>query len=374
MSYDEKYMRMAIELAKCGAGAVNPNPLVGAVIVKDDRVIGKGFHARYGGLHAERAAIESLTENADGAEMYVTLEPCCHTGKQPPCTHAIVEQKISKVYVGSDDPNRLVSGKGMEYLRQHGVEVVPHILENECDDLNQVFFHYITEQTPYVVMKYAMTMDGKICSQTGDSRWVSGEQSRQRVQESRNLYAGIMVGINTVLVDDPMLTCRIEHGRNPIRIICDSKLRIPGESNIVKTANEIRTIVATCVDSVEQEKKIDALQSKGVEILHVGNSDKRVDLKLLMTKLGEMGIDGILLEGGGTLNYSAVSSGIVSEVQVYLAPKIVGGRAALTPVEGVGVQSMSLAKKFKLHKLQTIGEDVLLVYRRDKHADVLLEE
>ena len=345
MGFDEKYMRMAIELAKKGAGAVNPNPLVGAVIVKNGRVIGTGFHARYGELHAERAAFANLSESAEGAEMYVTLEPCCHFGKQPPCTHAIVEHKISKVYVGSDDPNEKVAGKGVGYLRENGVEVVTQVLKEECDELNQVFFHYITHKTPYVVMKYAMTMDGKICCHTGDSRWVSGEASRSKVQELRNLYTGIMVGINTVIKDNPQLTCRNENGRNPIRIICDSRLRIPLDSNIVKTANSIRTIVATCDN--EQVEKASELMNKGIEIVHVSQAEDHLDLKELMIKLGELQIDGILLEGGGTLNYSAICSDIVNEIQMFIAPKIIGGRAALTPVEGEGADAMGLAKKFK---------------------------
>ena len=221
---DEFYMRRAIELAKKGRGWTNPNPMVGAVIVKNGSIIGEGYHEKCGELHAERNAIASLTESAEGATLYVTLEPCCHYGKQPPCTLAIVEHGIKKVYVGSDDPNDKVAGKGIEFLREHGVEVETGVMKAACDAINPVFFHYITTKLPYVVMKYAMSMDGKIAAYTGKSQWITGEAARQHVQETRNWLKGIMVGCNTVLQDDPALTCRIEGGRNPVRIVCDLSL------------------------------------------------------------------------------------------------------------------------------------------------------
>ncbi len=363
MSYDEKYMRRAIELAKKGEGAVNPNPLVGAVIVKDGRIIAEGYHERYGSLHAERTAFANLNEPAEGAEMYVTLEPCCHFGKQPPCTHAIVENKIDTVYVGSDDPNPLVAGKGIEYLREHGIKVHTQALKDDCDSINNVFFHFIQSKTPYVLLKYAMTMDGKIACYTGDSKWVSCDNSRQDVMKLRNKYKGIMVGVGTVLADDPMLTCRMENGRNPIRIVCDTNLRIPLESKVVNTTNEARTIVAT---AVSESDKINALIKKGVEVIVTNKKDDHIDLKDLMNKLGAMDIDGILLEGGGTLNYSAIMEDVVSEVRIYLAPKLVGGKDSVTPVEGTGIESMNLAKTFSLDNIDRIDNDLILTYRRTK--------
>ncbi len=361
--YQEKYMRRAIELAKKGTGAVNPNPLVGAVIVKDNKVIGEGYHARYGELHAERHAFANLTEDACGADMYVTLEPCCHTGKQPPCVEAIVEHGIKQVYVGSDDPNEMVSGKGYEYLRNHGIRVTTHVLKDECDDINRPFFHYITTKTPYVVMKYAMTMDGKIAAYTGDSKWITNEISRRMVQESRNEYVGIMVGIGTVLADDPLLTCRIEGGRNPIRIICDTNLRIPMDSNIVKTAGEVPTIVATAnKHQNDNPEKIKLLEDRGITVLQVGLIDGRLDLKELMINLGKRKLDSILLEGGGTLNYSALMQDIVSEVHMYVAPKILGGKDALTPVEGYGVDTPNLAKLFDLKSVEKVFDDIKVKY------------
>ena len=196
----QEYMRRAVELAKLGIGKVNPNPLVGAVIVKEGRIIGEGYHAKYGELHAERHAFSRLTEEAEGAEMYVTLEPCCHYGKQPPCTQAIIEHGIKKVFVGSDDPNALVAGKGVQALREAGVEVVTQVMKEECDALNPVFFHFITTKTPYVLMKYAMTMDGKIACDTGKSQWITGEEARSHVQETRDALMGIMVGIQTIKI------------------------------------------------------------------------------------------------------------------------------------------------------------------------------
>lgn len=366
----EQYMLRAIELAKLGIGKVNPNPLVGAVIVKNGQIIGEGYHKRYGALHAERNAFQSLKqkEAAKGAELYVTLEPCCHQGKQPPCTEAIIEYGISKVYVGSNDPNELVAGKGIQILRDAGIEVVTEFLKEECDALNPVFFHYITTKTPYVVMKYAMTLDGKIATRIGHSQWVSGEESRARVQRTRNALKGIMVGIGTVFNDDPRLTCRLEGGRNPIRIICDSKLRIPLSSNIVTTAKEVPTIFATIEPHAEynrfwHEQKT-ALEKEGAQVLVVKEREKRLDLQDLMAKLGERQIDGILLEGGSALNYSALQAGIVNRIEAYVAPKIFGGAGFYTPVGGEGVELATEALAYRPVSAERIGEDMLLIYER----------
>ena len=365
---EEKYMRRAIELAKSGVGKVNPNPLVGAVIVKDGQIISEGYHAKYGDLHAERNAFRNLknAEDAKGAEMYVTLEPCCHQGKQPPCTQAIIEHGIRKVYVGSNDPNALVAGKGIRQLREAGIEVETEVLKEECDALNPVFFHYITAKTPYVLMKYAMTLDGKIATRTGHSKWISGEESRARVQQTRNALKGMMVGIGTVLNDDPMLTCRIPDGRNPIRIICDSKLRIPLSSQVVTTAKEIPTIVATVEPHADymrfwNEQK-QALEQQGVEVLVVAEQAGRLNLFNLMVKLGERQIDGILLEGGSTLNYAALQAGIVKRIEVYVAPKLFGGAGLYTPVGGEGVDLATDGMKCQLLTVDKIGEDILLTY------------
>ena len=354
---DQEYMLRAIQLAQKGEGWTNPNPMVGAVIVKDGRIIGEGYHKKYGELHAERNAIASLTESAEGAVLYVTLEPCCHHGKTPPCTEAILEQKIQKVVIGSRDPNPKVSGKGIKMLQEAGIEVIEDFMREECDRLNPVFFHYITTKTPYVVMKYAMTLDGKIATKTGASKWITGEAARAEVQHMRHRYMGIMAGIGTVLADDPMLNVRVEGWKSPIRILCDSGLRIPLDGQIVKSAGKYRTIVAYA-DSENTEAKRKRLHEMGVETICCPDENNQVDLKKLMKYLGEEGIDSILLEGGGTLNDSALRAGIVQEVQAFIAPKLFGGMNSKTPVEGIGVRFPSEAVKLKCTDICQIGEDI----------------
>ncbi len=364
---DQEYMLRAIQLAKKGEGWTNPNPMVGAVIVKDGRIIGEGYHKKCGELHAERNAIASLTESAEGATIYVTLEPCCHYGKTPPCTEAIIEQKIKKVVIGSRDPNPKVAGKGAQILRESGITVVQDFMREECDRLNPVFFHYITTKTPYVVMKYAMTLDGKIATKTGASKWITGETARQEVQHMRHRYMGIMAGIGTVLADDPMLNVRVEGWKSPVRIVCDSSLRIPLDSQIVRSAKEYRTIVAYAGREENEEitekitKKIEQLHAKGVDTVCCPDEKGQIDLKKLMTYLGNEGIDSILLEGGGTLNDSALRAGIVKEVHCFIAPKLFGGKNSKTPVEGIGIGLPSEALKLKCTDICQIGEDIRII-------------
>lgn len=364
---DQEYMLRAIQLAKKGEGWTNPNPMVGAVIVKDGRIIGEGYHKKCGELHAERNAISSLTESAEGATIYVTLEPCCHYGKTPPCTEAIIEQKIKKVVIGSRDPNPKVAGKGAQILRESGITVVQDFMREECDRLNPVFFHYITTKTPYVVMKYAMTLDGKIATKTGASKWITGETARQEVQHMRHRYMGIMAGIGTVLADDPMLNVRVEGWKSPVRILCDSSLRIPLDSQIVRSAKEYRTIVAYAGREENEEitekitKKIEQLHAKGVDTVCCPDEKGQIDLKKLMTYLGNEGIDSILLEGGGTLNDSALRAGIVKEVHCFIAPKLFGGKNSKTPVEGIGIGLPSEALKLKCTDICRIGEDIRII-------------
>ena len=354
---DRDYMRMALEEAVKGEGWTNPNPMVGAVIVKDGRVIGKGFHERYGRLHAERNAIADCRESMEGATIYVTLEPCCHHGKQPPCTEAIIRERFARVVIGSDDPNPLVAGKGVRILREHGIQVDPGVEKEACDALNPVFFHYIRTGRPYVAMKYAMTADGKIATYTGASKWITGEAARQEVQKARHRYAGIMVGVNTVLADDPMLNCRLPGGHSPVRIICDTHLRTPLEAQVVRTAGEIPTILATACTDEDTQKKY---RERGCEVLWIPKKDGHIDLALLMERLGEKKIDSILLEGGGSLNYSALQAGIVNKVQTYLAPKLFGGEGAKSPVAGLGVETPDQAFRLVNRQIREIGEDVLI--------------
>lgn len=360
---DRDYMERAIFLAQKGRGWTNPNPMVGAVIVKGGRIIGEGYHTRCGELHAEREAIASLTESGAGADLYVTLEPCCHYGRTPPCTQAILEQNIARVVIGSRDPNPQVAGKGAAILRQAGVEVVEDFMKEECDQLNPVFFHYITTKTPYVVMKYAMTADGKIATRTGASRWITGEESRAMVHELRHNYMGIMAGIGTVLADDPVLNVRLEGKKSPTRIICDSCLRIPEHSQICRTAREYRTVVACGKMTRDMEEKALRLENLGIEIISLPDSRGQVDLKRLMEYLGGQGLDSILLEGGGGVNDSALRAGIVQEVKVFMAPKIFGGAGAKSSVEGIGAETPGQAVKLKLEKISQTGEDILIEYK-----------
>ena len=358
---DVDYMRRAIELAQMGEGFTNPNPMVGAVIVKDGRIIGQGYHERCGELHAERNAIASLTESAEGATIYVTLEPCCHYGKTPPCTEAIIENKIARVVIGSRDPNPLVSGKGVRILREQGIAVEEDFLRKECDAINPVFFHYITSKMPYVTSKYAMTADGKIATKTGASKWITGEEARLEVQRMRHRNMAIMVGIGTVLADDPMLNVRVEGLKSPIRVICDSNLRIPMDSQIVKTAKEYRTIVA-CV--TEDKQRISELEAAGVQVELLQAENGHVDVTALMKRLGQLGIDSVFVEGGGILNDSIYRKGLVDRMEVFVAPKVFGGAGAKSPVEGTGVETVEEAQHFKLIEVKKIGQDVCLSYER----------
>ncbi len=378
---DREYMSRAIELAELGRGWVNPNPAVGAVIVKEGRVIGEGWHERYKGLHAERNAFASLTESAEGADLYVTLEPCCHYGKTRPCTKAIIAHKIRRVVIGSDDPNPKVAGKGVIQLREAGILVETGVMKAECDRLNPVFFHYITTNMPYVVMKYAMTADGKIATKTGASKWITGEKARARVQEMRHCYMGIIAGIGTVLADDPMLNVRLKGKKSPIRIICDSRLRIPLDSKICRSAGQYRTMIACGkiedgdlgiekkkeqdADCKEMVRKAEKLRAMGIEVVSLPDVQGRVDLLQLMNYLGSQKIDSVFLEGGGELNDSFLRAGLVQELKVFIAPKIFGGKEAKTPVSGVGVELPDQGTAFVLEKTSVIGEDFLLEYRAE---------
>ena len=367
-------MQDAMLLAQKGEGRVNPNPLVGALVVSDDEVIAKGYHARYGELHAERAAFKDGEEHGvdcKGATMYVTLEPCCHEGHQPPCTDAIIEHGISRVVVGLNDPNPLVAGKGIAMLREAGIEV--DVLEGEpiAGDLverlrtqNRAFLKFITTGLPWVTAKWAMTLDGKIATTTGDSRWVTGKPAREYVHKVRRVNTGIMCGIGTVLADDPMLNVRLkpetleamglkEHEvRNPIRIIADRQARIPMESQLVSTAREIPTVVAYA-DGADEEK-LQMLRDAGVVLWNCNS------LTELMQRAGAEKIDSILLESGGTLSEALLKQGLIDEVLAFVAPKIIGGKMAKTPVEGEGVEQMADAIMLKDHIVMPVGSDILI--------------
>lgn len=362
---EEQFMKRAIELAKQGVGWTAPNPLVGAVVVKNGRVIGEGYHRKYGELHAERNALAACTEDPAGATLYVTLEPCCHYGKTPPCTEIIIEKKIAKVVIGSRDPNPKVAGKGARILREHGIEVVEDYMREACDALNPVFFHYITTKTPYVVLKFAMTLDGKIATCTGASKWITGEAARNHVHQLRGRYAGILAGIGTVLADDPMLNCRIDGAHQPLRIILDSHLRIPMGSRLVRSAKEYPLLIVCNENTRDREEgtnRIQKLEEAGAKVWTLPEKNGHPDLNVLMQRLGEEKIDSVLIEGGGTVNEAALKAHIVHHVYAYIAPKIFGGEDAKTPVEGSGIRLPQECANLRLAKITVLLNDMLLEY------------
>lgn len=355
-------MNRAIRLAARGMGFVNPNPLVGAVVVRDNRVIGEGWHERFGGLHAERNAFLNCCESPEGATLYVTLEPCCHHGKTPPCTDAIIENRIKRVVVGLTDPNPLVAGKGIEKLRAAGIEVITGVEEEAIREQNRVFLKYITSGKPWVVMKTAMTLDGKIAAYTGDSQWVTGEKARRKVQEMRSENMAIMVGAGTVKADNPMLNCRLEgEVRQPVRVVVDSRAAIPVDSRLVQSAGIYPVIVAHTQKAAVLQ--LETLAAKGVETMLCEEADGRVSIAGLLEKLGKKGIDSILLEGGGELNDSFIRGGFVDEVYAFIAPKIIGGKTAKTPVEGCGFARMREALCLTDTRMEQVGEDFLIFGR-----------
>lgn len=356
---DIRFMRRAIELAWRGRGAVNPNPLVGALIVRNDRIIGAGWHERWGGAHAERNALARCSEPSAGATLYVTLEPCCHHGKTPPCTEAIIAGAIKRVVIGIKDPNPLVAGKGIEQLKSAGIEVECGVLEEEIRYQNRAFLKFITHKMPWVVMKSAMTLDGKTATYCGDSHWVSGEASRLRVHEMRNDLMAIMVGRGTVEADNPMLNCRLEcSSRQPIRVIADSEAKLSPDSNIASTAHLQRTILAHTQKAAAT--RLDALKRLGVETLLCKESEGRVDMRSLLCELGGMGIDGILVEGGSEINFSLLKDGLVDEVAIFIAPKMVGGSEAKSPIGGAGLERMAQAVELESCTTEFIDKDILI--------------
>ena len=354
---DIRFMSMALEEAQKGRGFTNPNPMVGAVIVRDGQVLAKGYHHRCGEGHAEVEAFKAAgDQDVTGATMYVTLEPCSHYGKTPPCADKIIEKKIGRVVVAALDPNPLVAGNGIRKLQEAGIEVETGILAEESIRLNEIFMHYIVDKDPFVLYKSAMSLDGKIATASGESQWISCEESRDEVQQLRHQYMGIMAGSETVIKDDPRLTCRIPGGLNPTRIVVDSRLRIPMDANLVKTAGEVPTIVACTAEAPEDKKE--ALEAAGVTVLIIKENDGHVDLKDLMEEIGKMKIDSILLEGGGTLADAAFKAGIINKVQFYIAPEIIGGKEAMSPVGGSGIARLSDAAKLSDLSVRKVGSDI----------------
>ena len=355
---DEDFMRAALQLARNAEGRTSPNPLVGAVIVRDGRIIAAGWHRKAGTPHAEVHALRMAGELAKGATLYVTLEPCAHYGRTGPCAKAVAEAGIRRVVIGMKDPNPLVAGKGIRILEDAGVEVVCGVLEAEAIQLNEVFLKWIGNKMPFVILKTAMTLDGKIATAAGESQWITNEASRRRVHEYRDSYDGILAGIGTVLADDPSLTTRLpdREGKNPVRIIVDSQARTPLNAKVV-TDGQSRTIIA--VTAQAPVERVRALQAAGVEVLMAGGS-AHVDLRVLLQQLGQQEICSILVEGGGQVNFSLLADGLVDKVCAFIAPKLIGGREALTPVEGAGFAHLSEAVELERITTELLAGDILL--------------
>lgn len=357
---DEQMMRRAIELARNATGRTSPNPLVGAVVVREGRVVAEGWHRKAGTPHAEVHALNMAGELAKGATVYVSLEPCAHYGRTGPCAKALVEAGVSRVVIAMTDPNPKVAGKGIEILKNAGVEVVTGVLEKEAKELNEVFLKWITTGKPFVALKTAMSLDGKIATASGESQWITNEKSRYEGHRLRDIYDGILVGINTVLQDNPSLTTRLREyqGQNPVRIVLDSQARLPLDSKLA-TDGAARTIVA--VSAKAPADRVESLKKAGLEILTAGTD--MVDAAELMHQLGAMGITSVLVEGGGRVNFSLLEAGLVDRVYAFVAPKLIGGSKALTPVEGTGFDKLSQAVELVDIKTRLLGDDVMITGR-----------
>ena len=363
---DAAFMQRACEMALRGEGWVAPNPQVGCVLVREGRVIGEGWHERFGGLHAERNALhdcEQRGEDARGATAYVTLEPCSHTGKQPPCADALIEAGMARVVIGSADPNPLVAGAGVRRLRDAGICVDEGILSVECDRLNAPFFRFIRTGRPLVIAKFAETLDGKAATRTGASRWITGEAARARVHADRARHAAIMVGVGTVLADDPSLTARPVEAASllgvhqPLRVVVDTHLRTPLDAQLVRTAAEAPTCIVTTETDGEAFR---ALEASGCRMFTVPERDGRVDLDAAFCALGEAGISSVIVEGGPQLLGAVFDAKLADCVQAYVAPKIFGGAGAPGPVGGTGVAVPADALTLTDVRITPLGDDLLI--------------
>ncbi len=357
---DRNYMHIALKAAEKGRGWTRPNPLVGAIIVQEGEIISEGYHERYGEAHAEVNALRKAAGSAQGATMYVTMEPCSHHGKTPPCCEAIVQAGISRLVCPMEDPNPLVGGKGFAYLRDHGVQVDTGLLAEEARSLNEIFLHYIRTSLPFVTVKTAMSLDGKIATRTGDSRWISGEASRAFVHTLRHETAAIAVGVNTILADDPLLTTRLEgmEGRNPLRIIFDAAGRTPLTAKVFQSLDLSPLLIISSPRLSPAMQK--AYEQAGAEVLVVDTDHRPEMVRNAMRFLGERKIDSLLVEGGGTLIDSFFTSGAVNRYITHIAPMVIGGKDAPSPVGGMGIERLSEAVRFSKTEVKRMGEDLVV--------------
>ncbi len=361
MDMDEKYMWMALDLARQGQGRTSPNPMVGAVLVKDGVVVGSGYHQAAGMPHAEVVALRKAGEKARGAVLYVNLEPCSHHGRTPPCTDALIKAGVREVVAAMTDPNPLVAGTGFQKLQSAGIKVRQGVLEEKARRLNEVFIKYITTGRPFVAVKAAMSLDGKIATRTGESKWITGEKSRQYVHRLRDRVDAIAVGIDTVLSDDPRLTTRLEgeKGKDPLRVVVDSTARLPLDARVINPGSRSKLLLATT--AAAPPDKCRALQDKGVEVLVLPSREGRVSLEELMRQLGERKVTSLLVEGGGTLNYSLLEAGLVDKLYLFIAPLIIGGKNSPTPFAGEGAASLNNAWRLERVEIKQFDQDLLVI-------------
>ena len=357
---DESYMREALRLARKGLGRVSPNPMVGAVDVRDDIVIGRGYHKLFGGPHAEVNALEGLEDKAKGATLYVTLEPCCHYGKTPPCADLIIKRRIGRVVIGTEDPNPLVAGRGIKILRGHGITVNIGVLSRECHELNAPFFKYFERGLPFITLKIAQSLDGRIATRQGSSRWISSPASLRLAHRWRALHDAVMVGVDTVIADNPSLTVRLVRGKNPLRLVLDSHLRIPLESRILVDRHVTRTIVVTTDRADPHQRK--EVQDRGARVLTVqSNPNGQVDLLAALRRLAGEGITSILVEGGGKLSTSFVKAWLVDQLLLVIGSKIIG--TGIEAMGDLGISDMNEAVRLSIDKIRRVGDDLIVMAR-----------
>ena len=367
VSFDHVYMKRALSLAARGKGKTSPNPMVGAVVVKHGRVVGEAYHLRAGQPHAEVLALEQAGQRARGGTLYVTLEPCCHSRKRTsPCVPLVIQAGLARVCVAMKDPNPQVSGKGITLLKLAGIDVAEGVLEEDARQLNERYQQWITTGRPFLILKGAMTLDGKIATHTGQSKWITSERARQDVHRLRSQVDAVMVGIGTVKADNPELSARgvrettpRRKGRQPVRVVLDSHLRIPINANVLTWVHEQPTIV--CTTKVASPKKIETLKDRGVQVWIIPQKNGRVSLKATLGKLGKAGISSVLLEGGSMLNATALHEGLVNQVRLYVAPTLLGGQNAKSLIGGASPNSIKQAWKLVNPELKKIGQDWLVV-------------
>lgn len=360
---DNYYMQKAIDLAKKAEGYTSPNPLVGAVVVKNNDIVGEGYHQYAGGPHAEVYALDEAGEKAKGATLYVNLEPCSHYGKTPPCSLKVIQSGVDRVVVGMKDPNPKVAGRGLDRLRKEGIDVEVGVLAEKAQELNEVFIKYITSEYPFIYLKSAQTLDGYIATKTGDSKWITNEKARKKGHELRNKVDAILVGSGTVLSDNPRLTTRLPEGegKDSIRVLLDPQLKVPLEARIFNPDSKAKTLIIIS-NKIEKNKKKPYRDLDKVELIELPlDKNKNIPLSLLLKTLHEREITSILVEGGGKINHSFLKAGLVDKIYTFIAPRILGGNDGISVYNGTGPESMKNIKELKNVQYKTLGDNILVI-------------